>query len=232
MTDSGDFSFNTTNARETVRQAAYTNARACSTPNAEAADPSNDNAQDKDRRQFVRLRSIGRPILLVAKNDSGLCRLHNLSNSGMMIETAVRLDTVDPVQLWLDHASNIEGRIVWSLAVFAGIEFLNPIDAFAVMSKTADDYWAGLSRPPRLPVESTGRATTSQGSFAIVVANISQKGTMIRHSANIVSGTEILVSLDSGLKAHGRVRWSSQALAGIEFSGKITIDQLARASEL
>lgn len=220
MAGSGKVAFT---AQETGGGAVNTSPRACGTPNPEAQD---------DRRQSQRFRSIGRALLLVAPSNSGLCRLHNLSNDGLMIETTVPLDTGDSVQVWLDQASTAEGRVVWSRANFAGIEFSRNIDAFSLMRKTADEHWAGLARPPRLPIESIGSAMTSQGPFAIVVANISQKGMMIRHSANIVAGMEIEVFLESGLKALGTVRWSNQTLAGVEFSGKVTIDQLGRASEL
>lgn len=184
------------------------------------------------RRSHRRVSAWGRIARLEAVGDTGLCRVHNLSDGGMLLETAIELCVGDPVMIALDCTNSLQGRVAWMRRALAGIRFLHAIDSSKFIRKLIEDRLSASARPPRLPVHSAAIATTALGSFPTMVGNISQKGMMICHRGDLLAGADIEITLEHGLAARGTVRWSDGFFAGVEFSGMIEPGQLESARRL
>lgn len=138
----------------------------------DAATPASSNpdaSSHKERRRSFRFRIFGRIARLDALGDRGLTRVQDLSDGGAKIETAIELRSGDPVRLSLDCAHELQARVVWANGSLAGIRFLVPINAAAVIRDIASRAATGVARAPRVSVHARARAT-----FPTRPANISQ----------------------------------------------------------
>lgn len=184
------------------------------------------------RRRHPRFRTLGHVGRLDAFGDCGLCRVQDLSDGGLMIETRIPLSCGDPVRISFDCTNAVQGRVVWRVGNRAGIRFLRPLESFVLIRKIAGDRWSESVRPPRLPVSCAAHVTTGSASFPAVVTNVSQQGMTICHPGDLRAGTFVDVAMPSGIRAHGTVRWSAGILAGIELCGRLTVEQLASVRQL
>lgn len=177
-----------------------------------------------------RFETLGRVARLDALGDVGLCRVMNMSNGGMMIETIIPLSCGDPVRISFDSTNALQGRVLWRVGTQAGIRFLAPIESLELIRKVARQDQ--IARPPRIPVNSAAWASSELGRFPTVVVNISQAGMRIGHSGNLSAGTKIRIALQCGLAACGTVRWSDGNLSGVELDRALPSEQLESARAL
>lgn len=72
--------------------------------------------------------------------------LHNLSETGVLLETGLALQAGDQLRVELPHAGATDAVIVWARGSFFGCEFVSPISRAAVSA-------ALLLSPAREPIE-------------------------------------------------------------------------------
>lgn len=186
-------------------------------------------AVETERRRDRRLNTLGRVARLDAMGGGGLCRLHDLSDGGLMIETPLELSVGDPVRIAFDSTNSIQGRVVWQLDNRTGIKFLRPIESTALIRKVMNEGSNGSARAPRMSVNRAATVTSSSETFPTVVGNISQHGMNICHSGNLAAGSDVEVSIEGRLRVRGTVRWSTGMFAGIELVSSVPVEQLASA---
>lgn len=194
--------------------------------------PTNDQLHgepNEERRLHHRLRMLERVVRIDALGDSGLGRVQNVSNGGLMIDSRIALTANDPVRVAFDCRNVVQGRVAWQSGSRAGIRFLQPIESSVLIRKVVGDRWEGGARSPRLSVSRAARVTSGSGSFPTIIGNISQRGMNICHDGHLVAGSVVDVAIERGVTLRGRVRWSAGLFAGIELAGTMTVEQLASA---
>ena len=185
-----------------------------------------------DRREHPRIRAIGRIGLLEAAGDRGLCRVHDLSDGGMKIETNLDMSPGEWVRISFDGNDVLSGRLVWRQGYTMGIQLTRPVDCCRLVRELADGHWKGSVRSLRLPVRRRAQLSSADGIFETEVVDISQKGMKIRHPVGLPTGLLVEVRIQRGFDIRGIVRWSDGEFVGIEFSGMIAVECLASAARL
>lgn len=80
-----------------------------------------------------------------ADGDGFLVRIHNISQSGMLIECDAPLETGDVFDVELPHAGAVAVKVIWAGGAFFGCEFGSPISPAAVSAAEL----RGLALPAR-----------------------------------------------------------------------------------
>ncbi|UIP07651.1 helix-turn-helix domain-containing protein [Erythrobacter sp. SDW2] len=102
-----------------------------------------DSGRDSPRRA-VRLATEG----LRANGEETLVRLHNISASGLMLESDVRLEKGEKVMIDLPLAGPTPARVVWRSASLHGCRFDQPL-SLAVLS--ASELKSAIAPPEQTP---------------------------------------------------------------------------------
>ena len=185
-----------------------------------------------DRRDHLRIRAIGRVGRIETGSDGGLCRIHDLSDGGMMIETTLDMQCGEQVRLSVDGEQLLKGHVVWRQGFRMGIQLEQPVDCCELIRSVAQAHYDGRGRQPRLKISAQARGESAIGPFSAQVIDISQSGLKIRHEGGLPVGLEVEIHLTGGIDARGVVRWSKEGMAGIQLSGMIAVERLASASAM
>lgn len=105
------------------------------------------NAPVIDERSTAR-RTLGLDVPAYASGDSTEALIHNLSETGLLIETSVELQVGESLQVELSHAGITSALVIWSRGQLVGCEFAAPVSSAAISA-------ALLRNPirPRQPVQ-------------------------------------------------------------------------------
>ena len=185
----------------------------------------------EDRREHSRILTVYRVAQLAVDSDSGLCRVANISDTGMMLVTGLDMAVGESVMIGLAEKVALPGEVTWVDGARVGIEFLEKIDAAAVLQSIASASPAE-QRPFRLQTNTVGVAMTPHGARAVRILDISQHGMKISHEGGFTPGTQIKVSLPTGLERRGIVRWANDDIAGVQLLEPIAFRDLESARKL
>lgn len=188
--------------------------------------------QPLERRTDARVFTILRVARASTEGDTGLCRVQNISDEGMMVITGLAVAEGDPISVSLSERACISGRVNWADGARVGIQFDEAIDCAALLQSLASERSTGDQRPSRLPTDAVGVATTASGLQAVRVIDISQVGMKIRHNGRLTVGHPVTVVLENGLQRRGIVRWSKDDVAGLRLLEPIGYRELESAGNL
>ena len=188
--------------------------------------------QQLERCPDARVLTILRVARATTENDTGLCRIQNISDQGMMMITGLAVAEGDPISVSLSETACISGRVDWTEGARVGIRFDDAIDCAGLLQRLAAERSAGDQRPSRLPTDAVGVATTASGLRAVRVIDISQVGMKIRHNGGLIVGHPVTIVLENGLQRRGIVRWSKENVAGLRLLEPIGYQQLESARSL
>ena len=189
-------------------------------------------ANNRYQRAHERTCATGRVAILDGADDHGLCRVHNLSDGGMMIKTNLTTCVGDLVRLSFDGEQAIRARVTWQNGTAVGLQFIELIDSRKLARDLALRRWEGVARQPRLPIDSVVYVTNDVGAFTTCAVNISQKGIKIRHFGVTRTGSKVGLRLECGIETHGVVKWSDGGFVGIELARMIEVAALNSAANL
>lgn len=189
-------------------------------------------ARQLERRTDARVLTILRVARASTQSDTGLCRIQNISDQGMMMITGLAVAEGDPISVSLSETACISGLAAWTDGARVGIQFDEAIDCAALLQRLAAERSTGDQRPTRLPTDAVGVATTETGLQAVRVIDISQMGMKIRHNGGLIVGHPVKIALENGLQRRGIVRWSTDDLAGVRLLEPIAYQQLESACGL
>jgi len=185
-----------------------------------------------ERRTSLRFLTILRVGRISNSRDSGLCRVQNLSDTGMMLTTGLPLGVGEHVLVALSDSISLAGKVVWALGERIGVQFGQQIDAGALLQMLAAEQRTGTQRAPRLPTDTVAVAHTDQGTRVVRVLNISQQGMGVAHDGSLVEGATLKVVLPNGIERQAVVRWSYDHKAGLRLLDPIPCDKLGSAKDL
>lgn len=185
-----------------------------------------------ERRRAARIITVYRIARISTGGDAGLCRVHNISDSGLMVMTSLAADAGESITVSLSETIQLSGEVVWRDGARLGVCFSAPIDAAAVLSSLARARQSGAERPTRLPTNTVAIAMTPYRTGAVHVRNISQKGMQVAHDGSFTVGLPVKIMLRNGLERRGVVRWSRGNVAGLSLLEPIGYRELECASRL
>nr|WP_282098044.1 PilZ domain-containing protein [Sphingomonas sp. S2M10] len=161
-----------------------------------------------------------------------LCRVRNISATGMMLESPFPLREGDAIVVELRGGPVLEGRIMWVSAGRAGVQFTAPIDVEEVLaaakgSSPAARLRRAVPRAPRFQFGGNARLVCNGAPHAVMMENISQSGARIRLS-NQPDLDRVMTLVVPGLSPRScTVRWIEGDSAGVAFIDMIPYAELA-----
>lgn len=170
--------------------------------------------------------------LVCAGGGEQLCRVRNISASGMMLETPYPLHEGDQIAVELRGGGVLKGKIVWTSDGRAGVHFTTPIDVEDVLatakgSSATARLRRAIPRAPRFELTGPARLVCNGVSSAVRLENISLSGARIRLPGHIELD-RVMTLVIPGLKPHScTVRWSDAETAGVAFLEMIPYAELA-----
>ncbi len=162
-------------------------------------------------------------------DQQGLCRLRNISENGMMIETRAAVAPGEPIHVELRNARSLQGRIIWAKDGKAGVEFDAPIDvkdtvAVEVVPSRIRRHHA--PRSPRIPRRCHVEAMVDGQSYAGTLHDISQGGVRLSLPFRPQLGATFPISIPGLPPKLCLVRWAGAEI-GLAFVEPLTFEVLA-----
>ena len=84
-----------------------------------------------DERSAAR-RTLRLEVAAVSAGDVTRALIHNLSESGLLIETSADLQVGETLQVELPHAGSTTALVIWRRGLRVGCEFVSPVSKAAV----------------------------------------------------------------------------------------------------
>jgi hypothetical protein len=187
---------------------------------------------DEDRRSASRVQTVLRIAQASTKTDEGLARVQNISDDGIRLRLHIPVLLGEQLTIDLAEGVTIRGRVIWSAESDCGIQLDEQIDSAALLTKLEAQQKVESSRPPRLKVNTPALVRGENGARAVEVTDISQRGVKIRHDGSITEGLPVTITMKSGNRRPGVVRWSRDGVAGILLLEPFSVEELGRASDI
>jgi hypothetical protein len=161
-----------------------------------------------------------------------LCRVRNISATGMMLESPFPLRESDRIVVELRGGPVLEGEIKWVSSGRAGVQFHEAIDVEEVLatakgSSPAARLRRAVPRAPRFAIASNARLVCNGVSHSVLMENISQSGARVRLS-NQPDLDRVMTLVVPGLSPRScTVRWAEDDSAGVAFIEMIPYAELS-----
>ena len=159
-----------------------------------------------------------------------LCRVRNISMTGMMLETHYPLGYGSWVTVELRGGDRLQGSVVWSSEGRAGVEFAQPIEVDHILAQAKaglDRFCGPAPRAPRFDVECEARISCFGRYIDVTLENISQSGARIVLPRPPREDTEVILSVPGLPTRRYTTRWAREDKAGLIFLEPISYNDLA-----
>ncbi len=159
-------------------------------------------------------------ILLVARLEIAgidhVCRVRNLSQTGMMIECSTDLAENDRVRVELRNLHAVDARVAWAREGRAGLQLDAPIVLDAVLG-TGPNTSAVIARTPRIAANCPA-VLWHQGTLsASMLCDLSQSGCRILIATPLPRDSEVRITIPGLAPRRARMRWSNGESVGFAF---------------
>ncbi|WP_448661358.1 PilZ domain-containing protein [Sphingomonas sp. CJ20] len=173
--------------------------------------------------------------LLVGKLLGGdrreyLCRIRNISATGMLVESNRLVAIGEPVWVELRSGDRLAGDVAWCEPGRMGVQFDAPIvvdDILANAKSRLAMNEAGVPRAPRFAVQCAARINSFGRSIDVMVENVSQSGAGLRMAKPPHRDTQVILSIPGLPPRRCTTRWSDEERAGLTFLDVIPYHELA-----
>lgn len=186
----------------------------------------------EDRHEWVERAPRAVATLLVGKlsheaNSGQLCRVRNISATGMQIDTIATLEPGLHISVELRCGSFLTGTIAWTQDRRAGVRFDSPIEVDAILGKPQADATGPRPRSPRFATDISARISSFGRSIDIAVTDLSQGGARIRLQRPLRPDTEVILMIPGLPTRRCTTRWSDEEFAGVAFHDPISYAELS-----
>lgn len=184
-------------------------------------DPSfgSDVDRTNDRRASDRYRSVCRIARVTRRDDSGLWRVRNISDDGLMLSADVAVNVGETLDIALSETVRVTGRVVWADRGRCGVAFDAKIDVAATLRALAAEQRSENYRALRLPVAAEAILMLGTQSLPIDLIDISPQGAGYLCNARLDPASELdLVLPGAELRRRAIVRWTSGNRGGLWFT--------------
>jgi hypothetical protein len=172
-------------------------------------------------------------VMLIAKVTSqgqqSICRIRDISTTGVKIETNIDLHACESVALELRSDLKMIGRVRWKRGQSAGIQFDAAIDLERYLLRTESKIDRIKARAPRYRCSAGAMAFTDHGCFTCLVSDISLSGvglTNIPEKMKLRAGQTLRVISDGLSARHALIVWVDCDRVGLKFRQPIKYTEL------
>jgi len=187
---------------------------------------------DLDRREACRFHTVMRVARVTREHDAGIWRIRNISDGGMMMITAMPVQSGERLSIALSESVAIDGHVAWWDGERCGVTFDAPIDCAAVLGQLVAEQKRPRYRPLRLPVSTRAIALCEKGLHTVRIHDVSQHGAGFSHDGCFKAGMITRLSFPEGDEHRGVIRWSDGGRAGIYLVEPIACARLESAALL
>jgi PilZ domain len=170
---------------------------------------------DLERRENRRIHTVMQVARVMRAHDVGLWRVRNISDSGMMLLTAVAVTPGERLAIALSDSVMLEGRAIWWDGQGCGVAFDRPVDCAALLGQLVAERKAPGYRPLRLPVDTRAVALCDKGMHSVRLFSLSQHGAGFSHDGCFRAGMAARLHFADGGEHRGVIRWSRDDKAGM-----------------
>ncbi len=169
-------------------------------------------------------------ILLVARLEIAgvdhVCRVRNLSQTGMMIECSTDLSENDRVRIELRNLQAVDARVAWARDGRAGLQLDAPIMIDAVLG-TIPDTSPLIARTPRIAANCP-TVLWHQGTLSSsMLCDLSQSGCRILIATPLPRDSEVRITIPGLAPRHARMRWSNGESVGFAFLQMLSFAEMS-----
>lgn len=145
----------------------------------------------------------------------GLCRVRNMSASGLMLETQEALAVGQIVTIEFRNATTVSGRVVWTANGRAGVHVNRQIDVHALLEDLSGRLQARaiVSRAPRFECGGNAKVRMQGHNLSAPLGNISMGGLLVDVPAAV--DDIVIISIPGLPDRMGRVRWCRNGHCGV-----------------
>ena len=181
----------------------------------------------------VRLATVNRVARLVVGDETGLARLHRISNGGVELSSIMDLHVGQMVCLDLSETVSARVAVIAKNGKRYALAFQQEINCAALLRQLVAEARSNRARPLRLttpPLRAEGRSL--KGDLQLELEDISQHGMKVRHDGSFHEGLRVCVQLPNGRECRGIVRWTKGRMAGLQLLDVLSADDLGAVSRL
>ncbi|UYY59669.1 PilZ domain-containing protein [Sphingomonas sp. S2-65] len=167
--------------------------------------------------------------LLSANGPEHLCRIRNISTTGMLIETHRPLGFGAWVAVELRSGEKLQGTVAWCGTGRAGVQFVTPIEVDRILAEAKQSATVRVRNQPRAPrfdVRCPASISSNGRYIDVVLENVSQSGARIAMARPPKRDTEVILSVPGLPSRRCTTRWSDDAAAGLLFLEVIPYHEL------
>jgi hypothetical protein len=185
-----------------------------------------------ERRESDRFHTVLRVAQVTRAHDTGLWRVRNISDGGIMLNSKVQVLPGEKLVVHLSETVSVEGRAVWWDGERCGVAFDEPIDCASLLESLVAEQKQKRYRPPRLNVATRAIAYCDKGLHTVRVYNLSHRGAAFVHDGCFKAGMAAKLHFETGEEYRGIVRWSEEGRAGLFLTDPIPAPRLESANRL
>lgn len=182
------------------------------------------------KERALRTTTVLMAAKLIRREGEGLCRVRNISTSGMMVETRAPLCVGEEVRVGLRCGEELVARVAWAQDGTAGLAFLAPADVQAMLAVETPRSRLVRTRAPRAPRFTIASAIEVEARDELhhaTLIDISQGGARLRMSFNPMADEPLTLSIPGLPLKSGSVRWSDRGTVGLRFYQALPFEVLA-----
>lgn len=190
-------------------------------------------APDGERLGEIRLSTVNRVARLRVANETGLARIHILSNDGVELSSIMDLQIGQTIQLDLSEMVSATATVATKDCNRYALTFECRVNCAELLRQLVAEARSDRGRPLRLAagrISAKGRSIN--GAHHLEVDDISQRGMKVRHDGSLQAGLRVDIDLPNGRKCQGIVRWAKNSSAGLQLVEILSTDDLGAVSRL
>jgi len=169
---------------------------------------------------------------IVGEHTDGLCRIRNISASGLMTEVCGRFSIDESVRIELRNGQSVAGCVRWVEDGKLGVEFDERIaDVQQLLAEprvTVREDGVPIVRPPRLPTDCSADIQLDGLHHRAAVVDLSQGGARLITSAPLEPEALLTLTIAGLPPVRAAVRWVGGEEAGLTLLTPFAFTTLAQ----
>ena len=181
----------------------------------------------------LQLATVNRVARLTAGDETGLARVHRISDAGLEISSIMTLHFGQVARLDLSETVSASATVFARDGKRYCLAFEERVDCAALLRELVAEARTSRARPLRLPTPAMrANGTSSSGIHQLAVMDISQRGMKVRHDGSLQAGLRVCIQLPNGRECRGVVQWVKDGRAGLQLLDILSPDELGSVSRL
>lgn len=187
---------------------------------------------ETERRADQRHLTVYRVAKVQSANDTGLWRVKNMSDRGMLFESGAAVAPNEKLEIALSETVILTGWVAWSGDGKCGVAFDKPIRAADLLRELVAERETDRYRHLRLPVCFPAKLLVEAQEREITVTSLSQFGVGITYKGQLREAAQVDLALADGVWRPGNVRWVQDGAAGICLASAFALSDLESVKKI